>query len=150
MNMQAYNATKDADDTAYARHRDTVGDNQWKYEQANANYWNTESYNQWATEQNNANFWNGKEFSYQQARDKVADNQWSKEFNYQKSRDKVADKQWSKEYELSKKATTGSRSSSTTGKTGNYKPYTGTKVTSGNDKSNGGMSIDELLKAAKK
>lgn len=99
---------QDADDTAYGRYRDDVGDGQWKFGQ-----------------------------DYQGYRDDVGDSQWQKsydrsvyesdrDYKYQKERDKVADSQWAKEYALSKKSAASSGRSSGGG-------YLGGGSSSGND-----------------
>ena len=62
-NVQAYAALGEAEDRDYGRHRDDVGDAQWKYTQDNENA-------KWKYSQD-----------YQAYRDTVADAQWARNYN---------------------------------------------------------------------
>lgn len=104
---------QDADNMAYGRYRDNVGDKQWKYDT-----------------------------DYQAYRDTVGDKQWQKSYNrsvyesdrdykYQKSRDKVADSQWAKEFALAKKGKSTSGRSSSSGYIGGSSGGNGGYVNSG-------------------
>lgn len=100
MDVSALGALQDAESMAYGKHRDSVGDSQWKY---------------------------GNE--YNAYRDDVGDDQWKQNydrgvlesertFNYQKSRDAVSDSQWAQEFAQQKKLAAASGGGSSSG--GNY------------------------------
>lgn len=156
MDLSAYQALKDADDTAYNRNRDTVADEQWQ-----------QSFDRDKYESDRA-------YQYQQMRDTVADKQWkqsfdqsvkesNRDFDYGKWRDKQADKQWKKEQKLAwyqAKKANGSRSGSSSrssSKSGNGyvsgKNVNGSKTISGatgNSKSNSSSSNPYYKDAANK
>lgn len=97
MNISALNALSDADDTAYGRYRDTVGDNQWKYEMDYTKYRDNVGDYQWGQGYNRDVFESNRAYNrsvYESNRD----------YNYQKRRDKVSDRQWAKEFALQKKS----------------------------------------------
>lgn len=155
MDLSAYQALKDADDTAYSRNRDTVADTQWQ-----------QSFDRDKYESDRA-------YQYQQMRDTKSDEQWkasfdqsvkesNRDFNYQQSRDSESDRQWAKEYALAKyqaKKANGSssKSSSRSSKSGNGyvsgKNVNGSKTTSGatgNSKSNSSSDNPYYKTAAQK
>ncbi|MDO4486027.1 MAG: hypothetical protein Q4C46_05455 [Bacillota bacterium] len=84
MNLSALDALRSADDTAYGRYRDTVGDNQWQYEMDYGKYRDDVGDYQWGTGYNRSVYESDRDYKYQQSRDKVADKQWAKEFALQK------------------------------------------------------------------
>lgn len=120
-----YDMRNQANQFAYQKERDLVGDKQWQsqfdYQKERANvsdrqWQDTFDYNK-ARDTVKDNQWR-ETFDYQKGRDAVSDSQWRESFDYQKSRDAVADEQWQKQYELSKKAkaSSGGRASSKKGK----------------------------------
>ena len=82
-------ALRDADDTDYARFRDTEGDRQWKYGM---------DYQNWRDRVADAQWDYGRK--YDAWRDKESDRQWAYNANYQRYQDALSHYQWSKDYNL--------------------------------------------------
>lgn len=152
MDLSAYQALKDADDTAYSRDRDSIADQQWQATFDRSNYESDRAY------------------EYQQSRDAESDRQWQESFNrsvlesdrdynYQQTRDEESDSQWAKEYALAKyqaKKANGSSSKSSSKSGNGYvsgKNVNGSKTTAGatgNSKSNSNSDNPYYKDAANK
>lgn len=93
--LQSYNMDKDAlnmlqaaDESAYARHRDSESDKKWQYEQEYGQHRDNVADAQWQYG-----------MDYQKYRDSVADDQWKYGQDYQAYRDSIGDQQWQTEYD---------------------------------------------------
>lgn len=85
LNLTALEALRAADASDYAKYRDTVADNQWKYGADYQAYRDEVGDTQWQTQYDRGVFESDRGFSYQQQRDKVADEQWAKEYALSKN-----------------------------------------------------------------
>lgn len=85
LNLTALEALRAADASDYAKYRDTVADNQWKYGADYQAYRDEVGDTQWQTQYDRGVFESDRGFSYQQQRDKVADDQWAKEYALSKN-----------------------------------------------------------------
>ena len=110
---QRYGLLADAENDAYGRYRDQVGD--WRDDRAQAySQYNTErgfDYDQWAdmmdywrskADSENSEWWKQTEYDYQKGRDAVEDDRWRQNFDYQKGRDAVEDDRWRQNFEYQK------------------------------------------------
>ena len=91
MRVTALDALMGRDDSLYGRYRDTVGDQQFKF--------NTR-YDTWRDKMSDYQWGRGYNFDVDQYRRSIYEN--NRDFGYQKKRDKTADSQWKKEYNLKK------------------------------------------------
>ncbi len=102
-----------ADDSDYARYRDTVADfytNRDYYTQLAQNQYDQEynaylnALSQFNTEQQfdyNKSI-DERDFNYRQSRDAVSDAQWQQQLAYQQNRDAVSDSQWQQQFDYQK------------------------------------------------
>lgn len=90
--IQNLNMLQYQDQTAYNRHRDTVGD-----------YQTDRQFEYGVDRDRRTDYQVDRQFNYGVERDKTRDEQWGKEFDYKVTRDKVLDEQWLKEFDANER-----------------------------------------------